>query len=314
MNKDILTAIYTSQTKATNMAATLLTPSVHLNAVHVIHEDKPDELWETLAPNSTNLSLWSVVTCRIPVETEEAVMFTNTTTLQPTSTGGPAVVQSQPKCEEWKVMHMFPKGTPSIRIGMRVEMQDSFKDGAHQLETICLRVGTITRVWKREVNWLHYVVDLTTAVNFRIGENSMQNDAQHGGWRLLGKRKGTWEDKEGRGLAGCHESVATGYGFGEYEVMVRSEDQFGFSQFANLTVASPLGHMPAKSNTRKGALRPTVSIPQIIRACRPVVSEPQIIRAQTAHGSKTANTRAQRLVLRYHNIGAHRPVVSIPHT
>ncbi|KAH6906414.1 hypothetical protein BKA70DRAFT_1224260 [Coprinopsis sp. MPI-PUGE-AT-0042] len=176
MNKDVLTAIYTSQTKATNMAATLLTPSVHLNAVHIICEDKPDELWETLAPNSTHLSLWSVVTCRIPVETEEAVMFTNPTTLQPTSTGGPAVVQSQPKCEEWKVMHMFPKGTPSIRIGMRVEMQDSFKDGAHQLETICLRVGTITRVWKREVNWLHYVVDLTTAVNFRIGENSMRND------------------------------------------------------------------------------------------------------------------------------------------
>ncbi|KAH6906602.1 hypothetical protein BKA70DRAFT_1428685 [Coprinopsis sp. MPI-PUGE-AT-0042] len=157
--------------------STSLTGYVRLNTIHVIMPNKLED-WNDLAPVSLPLSLWSVITCRTSEEVESVAPSANSTSQQPSQTAGPTVTSPDLKHEAWKVMRPFHKGTPCIRVGMQVIMKEYVKEGGAQYGTIHTREGTVNRVWKREVNWLHFLIDLTMATNtsVAVGGNEVVED------------------------------------------------------------------------------------------------------------------------------------------
>ncbi|KAH6890251.1 hypothetical protein BKA70DRAFT_1442090 [Coprinopsis sp. MPI-PUGE-AT-0042] len=141
--------------------STSLTGYVRLNTIHVIMPNKLED-WNDLAPVSLPLSLWSVITCRTSEEVESVAPSANSTSQQPSQTAGPTVTSPDLKHEAWKVMRPFHKGTPCIRVGMQVIMKEYVKEGGSS----------------REVNWLHFLIDLTMATNtsVAVGGNEVVED------------------------------------------------------------------------------------------------------------------------------------------
>jgi hypothetical protein len=158
------------------MPATNLNTVCSLSTVHPIRSHNLS-VWHDLAPIPGSKPLWSRVTCQSFDDVDTPPLgpapSSTVTSHQPTGTVGPSVDTPDLHHEAWKVTHPFPKGTSSIHLGLSVILEEAVKEVDHTLH-IKVREGTVSRVWKREVKWLHFLVDLNSATDTIIAGKATQ--------------------------------------------------------------------------------------------------------------------------------------------